>query len=100
MVNFLKEQVRDAKEKDVLFSLHMKATMMKVSDPIIFGHAVKIYFQDLIETYGETFEALGVDFNNGFGDLINNLKKLPEDKKMQIEDAIETVFENGPAEFA
>src|SRR6056297_1318462 len=69
LISFLEEQIKDAKEKGVLFSLHMKATMMKVSDPIIFGHAVKVYFKDVFDKHGETLEKLGVDPNNGFGDL-------------------------------
>ncbi|NNC69468.1 MAG: NADP-dependent isocitrate dehydrogenase, partial [Flavobacteriaceae bacterium] len=67
LLNFLNEQIADAKNKDVLFSLHMKATMMKVSDPIIFGHAVRTFFKDLFEKHGAIFEEIGVDANNGFG---------------------------------
>ncbi|MFN2312808.1 MAG: NADP-dependent isocitrate dehydrogenase, partial [Spirochaetia bacterium] len=69
LLEFLENQVQDAKEKDVLFSLHMKATMMKVSDPIIFGHAVRVYFKDVFEKHGKTLKDLGVDPNNGFADL-------------------------------
>src|SRR5690606_19116199 len=67
---FLKEAKADAKEKGVLFSLHMKATMMKVSDPIIFGHAVKVFFEPVFAKHTATFESIGVDVNNGFGDLL------------------------------
>ena len=70
LLNFLKAQVAEAKSQGVLFSLHMKATMMKVSDPIIFGHAVRVFFEDVFQKYGESFEVIGVDVNNGFGDLI------------------------------
>ncbi len=96
LLSFLKEQIKDSKEKDVLFSLHMKATMMKVSDPIIFGHAVRVFFNDLFEKHGATFNEIGVDVNNGFGDLINDLGKLPTYKKEQILADIETIFNNGP----
>ncbi|GAA3791489.1 NADP-dependent isocitrate dehydrogenase [Corallibacter vietnamensis] len=96
LLAFLDEQVKDAKNQGVLFSLHMKATMMKVSDPIIFGHAVKVFFKDLFEKHGETFKEIGVDVNNGFGNLISNLNELPEAKRKEIEADIETAFNNGP----
>ncbi|MCF7569380.1 NADP-dependent isocitrate dehydrogenase [Sabulilitoribacter arenilitoris] len=96
LLSFLEEQVADAKAKNVLFSLHMKATMMKVSDPIIFGHAVRTYFKDLFEKHGETFEEIGVDVNNGFGDLLEDIKKLPETKRKDIEADIKADLENGP----
>jgi len=96
LVSFLNEQVEDAKAKNVLFSLHMKATMMKVSDPIIFGHAVRAYFKDLFEKHGETFEKIGVDVNNGFGNLISNLDKLSDDKRKEIKADIKSALENGP----
>jgi len=96
LISFLEAQVKDAKEKDVLFSLHMKATMMKVSDPIIFGHAVRVYFAELFEKHAETFEKLGVDVNNGFGDLINDLDKLPENERMEILSDIEHIYETNP----
>jgi isocitrate dehydrogenase len=70
LVAFLGEQIADAKARGVLFSIHLKATMMKVSDPIIFGHAVRAYFDGLFVRHGATFERLGVDVNNGFGDLL------------------------------
>ncbi len=96
LLSFLETQVKDAKERDVLFSLHMKATMMKISDPIIFGHTVRVFFKSLFEKYGELFEEIGVDVNNGFGDLINNLEKLPSGKKEEILGDIKSIFENGP----
>jgi len=96
LVSFFQEQFKEAKEQNVLLSLHMKATMMKVSDPIIFGHAVKVFFAPVFEKHGELLEVLGVDVNNGFGDLINKIKQLPSDKKSEIETTIKTCFENGP----
>ena len=96
LLAFLKEQVRDAKTNGVLFSLHMKATMMKVSDPIIFGHVVRVFFEDLFEKHGDTFEEIGVDVNNGFGNLIAKVKELPEAKRSEIETDIATAFENAP----
>ena len=96
LVSFFHDQFKDAKEKGVLLSLHMKATMMKVSDPIIFGHAVKVFFAPVFEKHEELLEELGVDVNNGFGDLINKIKQLPSDKKSEIETTIKTCFENGP----
>tara|TARA_B100000497_G_scaffold112345_1_gene133232 strand:- start:1311 stop:3530 length:2220 start_codon:yes stop_codon:yes gene_type:complete len=97
LLSFLKEQIKDCKDQDLLFSLHMKATMMKVSDPIIFGHVVRVYFSDLFNKHGKTFKEIGVDVNNGFGDLITNLNKLTNSKKEEIVADIETIFKNGPA---
>jgi isocitrate dehydrogenase len=97
LVAFLGEQVDDARNQGVLFSLHMKATMMKVSDPIIFGHAVKVYFKDLFAKYGETFTELGVDVKNGFGDLVARLDELPADERSAIEADINAIYANGPA---
>ena len=96
LLSFLEEQVEDAKSKGILFSLHMKATMMKVSDPIIFGHAVKVYFKELFEKHGETFEKLGVDVKNGFGDVVTKIASLPDDQRSQIEDDIEKVYASSP----
>jgi isocitrate dehydrogenase len=96
LVRFLDQQVADARDSGVLFSLHMKATMMKVSDPIIFGHAVRVFFKDLFAAHGETFDALGVDVNNGFGDLTSRLSELPADKRAQIEADIKAAFAAGP----
>ncbi|MGJ8593723.1 MAG: NADP-dependent isocitrate dehydrogenase [Aquaticitalea sp.] len=97
LLSFLVEQVKDAKAKNVLFSLHMKATMMKVSDPIIFGHAVRVFFKDLFDKHQATFESIGVDVNNGFGNLEEKLNQLPEAKKQEIAADIETAFSNGPS---
>ncbi|RPE00925.1 NADP-dependent isocitrate dehydrogenase [Aureibaculum marinum] len=97
LLEFLAEQVVDAKEKGVLFSLHMKATMMKVSDPIIFGHAVRVFFKDVFEKHGSILEEIGVDVNNGFGNLLSQLDKLPEEKRKEIEADIDNAYKNGPA---
>ncbi len=94
---FLDEQIAEAKLSGVLFSLHMKATMMKVSDPIIFGHAVKVFYRDLIAKHFETLAPLGIDYNNGFGDLISKIQALPADKKAEIEADIAEAYNNGPA---
>jgi len=93
---FLAEQIAQAKTSDVLFSLHMKATMMKVSDPIIFGRAVEVFFADLLMKHADTIRSLGVDFKNGFGDLIAKLGKLPADQKAAIEADIQAVYAKGP----
>jgi isocitrate dehydrogenase len=94
---FLESQIAKAKSTDVLFSLHMKATMMKVSDPIIFGHAVKVFFKDLIARHAEVLASLKIDFNNGFGDLTAKIQNLPADQKAAIEADILKAYENGPA---
>lgn len=96
LLNFLAEQVKDAKDKGVLFSLHMKATMMKVSDPIIFGHAVRIFFKELFDQHGPALKTAGVNVNNGFGDLINKLDKLEPATKSSVENLIEKTFSEGP----
>ncbi len=96
LVEFLEAQVTDAKAQGVLFSLHMKATMMKVSDPIIFGEAVKVFFKDLFAKHQETFDAIGVNVNNGFGNLIGALEKLPADKKAEIEADIQAIYAANP----
>ncbi|MCH2065318.1 MAG: NADP-dependent isocitrate dehydrogenase [Roseibacillus sp.] len=97
LMSFLDHQITRAREEGVLFSLHMKATMMKVSDPIIFGHCVRVYFRDLIARHGPLLEELGVDFNNGFGDLLTKIETLPEDKRTAIEADIQLCYEKGPA---
>jgi isocitrate dehydrogenase len=97
LVAFLDEQMREAKEQGVLFSLHMKATMMKVSDPIIFGHAVRVFFADVFTKHAAVFDELGVDPNNGFGDVIAKIAGLPEDQRSAIEADIRAVYENAPA---
>lgn len=94
---FLKEQIEDSKAQGVLFSLHLKATMMKVSDPIIFGHCVRAYFSTVFEKHGEKLEALGVNVNNGFGDLIEKLESLNADERATIEASISEAYANGPS---
>ncbi len=96
LLSFLENEVADAKENGTLFSLHMKATMMKVSDPIIFGHAVRVFFKDVFVKHGDTLASIGVDVNNGFGNLLSNLSELPEAKRKEIESDIATVFKNNP----
>lgn len=97
LVEFLDQQVARAKEEGVLFSLHMKATMMKVSDPIIFGHGVRTFFKDLIAKHSDVLDGLGIDFKNGFGDLVGKLDQLSDEKKAEIEADIQSAYENGPA---
>ncbi len=97
LVAFYEEQIARAKADGVLFSLHLKATMMKVSDPIIFGHAVRVFFKDLLTQHAATFAELGVDLNNGFGDLLAKIEKLPTDKKAAIQADIAATFAAGPA---
>ena len=94
LLSFLDSEIADAKKQNVLFSLHMKATMMKVSDPIIFGHAVKVFFKDLFDKHSQTFEEIGVDVNNGFGNLLSNLKIVSKKKKNEILSDIETILAN------
>ncbi|WP_292471213.1 NADP-dependent isocitrate dehydrogenase [Methanolobus sp.] len=94
---FLAEQIEDAKAKDVLFSVHLKATMMKVSDPIIFGHVVKVFFKEIFDKYGDLLSELGVDPNNGLGDLYTKIQNLPEDKQAEIKADIEAVYAKRPA---
>lgn len=93
---FLEEQIEDAKRQGVLFSLHMKATMMKVSDPKIFGHAVTVFFKDVFEKHGETLKKLGVDPDNGLGDLYAKIKALPDDQRKAIEADIQEVYKKRP----
>ncbi len=93
---FLEEQIEDAKSKGVLFSLHMKATMMKVSDPKIFGHGVTVYYKDVFEKHGETFKKLGVDPDNGLGDVYAKIKALPDEQRKAIEADIQEVYKKRP----
>ncbi|MEE9591117.1 MAG: NADP-dependent isocitrate dehydrogenase, partial [Thermodesulfobacteriota bacterium] len=96
LTKFLEEQIEDAKQSGVLFSLHLKATMMKVSDPIIFGHCVKVFYKDVIEKHASVIAELGVDFNNGLGDLYAKIKNLPEAQQAEIEADIQAVYANRP----
>jgi len=93
---FVEEQIEDAKKQGVLFSLHMKATMMKVSDPKIFGHAVSVYYKDVFEKHAATFQKLGVDPDNGLGDLYLKIKSLPDDQRKAIEADIQAVYQKRP----
>ena len=93
---FLAEQIEEAKGKGVLFSLHLKATMMKVSDPIIFGHAVEVFFAPVFERHAETFRRLGVNVRNGLGDVYARIASLPEDEKAAIEADLQSCLEEGP----
>ena len=99
LLSFLHQQITDATDKGLLLSLHMKATMMKVSDPIIFGHAVEVYFAELFEKYAAEFNNIGVDVRNGFGDLLSKLDQLPATKVSQIKAEIDTIL-NRQADLA
>ncbi len=93
---FFEEQMEDAKKKGVLFSLHLKGTMMKVSDPIMFGHAVTVFFKDVFEKHAAVIKELGVDPNNGFGDLAAKIAKLPDAKRAEIEADIKACYQKRP----
>ncbi|MDP6442326.1 MAG: NADP-dependent isocitrate dehydrogenase [Pirellulaceae bacterium] len=93
---FLADQIADAKQRDVLFSLHLKATMMKVSDPIIFGHAVEVFFRDVFTKHAWKIDQLGVDPNNGFGDLVNKIQSLPGGERAEVEADIEACYAAQP----
>ncbi|MBI5643939.1 MAG: NADP-dependent isocitrate dehydrogenase [Deltaproteobacteria bacterium] len=93
---FFEEQIEDAKNKGVLFSLHLKGTMMKISDPIMFGHAVTVFFKDVFEKHAAVIKELGVDPNNGFGDLYAKIAKLPEAQRAEIEADIKACYKNRP----
>jgi isocitrate dehydrogenase len=94
---FLEAEIEDAKKQGVLFSLHMKATMMKVSDPKIFGHAVTVFFKDVFEKYADVFRKLGVDPDNGLGDVYDKIKTLPADQRAAIEADIQAEYKKRPA---
>lgn len=96
LVEFLTAQVADAKASGVLFSVHLKATMMKVSDPILFGHAVKVYFADVFAKHADALEEAGANPNNGLGNVLNSLLNLSDDKRTAIEADIQAALENGP----
>lgn len=93
---FLEEQIDEAKKQGVLWSLHMKATMMKVSDPKIFGHGVTVYYKDVFEKHAETFKKLGVDPDNGLGDVYAKIKSLPDQQRQAIEADIQAVYQKRP----
>lgn len=96
LCDFFEASMQDAKEQGVLLSLHMKATMMKVSDPIIFGHAVNVYYQDVFEKHAATFEKLGINTRNGLGDVYTKIAELPEAERKEIEADIEAVYKTRP----
>ena len=96
LVAFLEQQIEAARDLGVLFSLHLKATMMKVSDPIIFGHAVRVYLADFIRKHGSTLDKLAVDFNNGLGDLMTKLPKLPAEEKGALEKDLQAALASRP----
>ncbi len=96
LVEFFEKEIAEAKEQDVLLSLHMKATMMKVSDPVIFGHAVKVYYKEVFDKYGDVFEQLGVDVNNGLGDVYAKIQSLPQAQREEIEAALQAVYATQP----
>lgn len=93
---FYAEQINAAKDENVLLSLHLKATMMKVSDPIMFGHAVSVYYKDVLEKHAETLKEIGVNLNNGLADLYLRIQNLPENKRAEIEADIQTVYKKQP----
>jgi len=97
LVDFYRTEIKDAKDQDVLFSLHLKATMMKVSDPIIFGHGVRTYFANLFANHGDELSELGADPDNGFGDLLAKISVLPDDVKDRFMADIERDYANGPS---
>ena len=93
---FFEEAIQAAKADDVLFSLHLKATMMKISDPIMFGHAVTVFFKDVFAKHGETFASLGVNPNNGLGDVYAKIASLPDAQRAAIEADIMATYETRP----
>jgi isocitrate dehydrogenase len=95
LIAFLEKEMKSAKDQGLLLSVHLKATMMKVSDPIIFGHVVKTYFKAVFEKYGADFEAIGVNVNNGYGNLLSHLDELPAGKKAAVEADLKAAFETG-----
>ena len=96
LCEFLEREMVAAKEQDVLFSIHLKATMMKVSDPIIFGHAVRVFFKDVFAKHAATFEQLGVDANNGLGDVLEKVSELADDKQNEIRADIDSCYSVRP----
>ncbi|WP_114781855.1 NADP-dependent isocitrate dehydrogenase [Botryobacter ruber] len=94
--SFLEEEIREAKEQDILLSLHLKATMMKVSDPIMFGHAVKVFFRNTFDKHAATFKEIGVDANNGLGDVYAKIQKLSDEKRAEIEADLKAEMEQRP----
>ncbi len=96
LCDFFEEQIEDAKKNNILFSLHVKATMMKVSHPIVFGHCVKVFYKELFDKYGELFEELGVNPNNGLGSVYDKIESLPESQRSEIQRDINACYGNRP----
>ena len=96
--SFLEQEIEDSRERNILFSLHLKATMMKVSDPIIFGHAVKVFFKDVFSKYEQQFMELGVDPNNGVGDVYSKIENLPDSEREAIEVGSATLLRKSPGD--
>ena len=96
LCEFFEKQIEEAKNEDLLFSLHVKATMMKVSHPIVFGHAVKVFYKDLFAKHAETFERLGVNANNGLGNVYEKIQSLPESQREEIESDIQACYHDRP----
>jgi len=96
LLEFLEREISDTKAADILFSLHMKATMMKVSDPVLFGHAVRVFFKDIFAKHQQVFDEIGVNVNNGFGNLLTSLSNLPDDKRAEVEADIEAAYKSRP----
>lgn len=96
LVEFFKNEISEAEKNGLLLSLHFKATMMKVSDPVIFGHALKVYFSEVFQSYGDVFETIGVNANDGLETIFDRIKELPENQRQEIENAIKHAFEKGP----
>merc|ERR1711991_385511 len=94
--DFYRKEIDDAKDKGVLFSLHLKATMMKVSDPIMFGHCVEVFFADVFAKHQAKFDELGVNTRNGFQDVLDKIATLPDAERAKVEADIEAAFANGP----
>lgn len=97
LISFLEKEIKDAKDTGVLFSVHMKATMMKVSDPIIFGHVVRTFLKPVFDKHQADFEEIGVNVNNGYGNLLSNLDEVSAEKRAEIEADLKAAFENGPS---
>ena len=97
LLSFLEEQVEDAKKQGILFSLHMKATMMKVSDPIIFSHAVQVFFKDVFDKFGKELDEAGADTTSGFGDVLLAINSLPQDQQKEVNAAIEAEYNKRPS---
>ncbi len=97
LAEFLEKEINDAYEKNILFSIHLKATMMKISDPIIFGVAIKVFFKDVFDKYSDVFDKLNINANNGLVDIYNKIESLPEDKQNEIKKAIDDVYKVRPS---